>query len=193
MSIIPYDITPYQQTITWYRYEIARIRKFWDVQFRGSWDVHFMWFIFTYQESLRTMTKSYVDGIINRDSKYVYPHWWSDWQYNKLTQYEDPMYSFKPLEFVFDMSQPYWIWYGQRNFYTWWVFSNIIYGPLGYPDPKSDPILKDLAWEKENTTSTIKQDIPIVGPYLWDWFFPKPKPEEAPKEEVKPDEDWWYY
>ena len=64
-----------------------------------------MWFVTNLVEKLRIFKKSFVDTIITNDPHLAYPYKWDDWQYDDdaTTKFDDPIYTFKPLEFIFDM------------------------------------------------------------------------------------------
>jgi hypothetical protein len=109
LSFIPFDATPYTQTVTWWRPEDYIFQMMssssysytpnWDLRFSGSYDFHALWFQATVTENYKTVSKSFYDW--SQSTSYnLAPQWQGDWAYdpNTVRAYEDTIWQWKPLD-----------------------------------------------------------------------------------------------
>lgn len=157
ISFIPFDFTPYTQMFTWMRPEAAIRRMTWDMRISASWDFHQFWLVFTVQEKLKVLQKSFVDNIQQGDSYKIYPSALSDFKYDSgaTSDFEDPMWTVKPIEMIFDLTEPWWIWYGTHNYFQYWLVGNDFYGPLDPLEPTNDPISEVNAMAEDDPASIL--------------------------------------
>lgn len=132
ISFIPYDITPLALQVMWQRPLAAAWLNTWDFRIAALYDVSFAWLVVTIQEKFRIIYKSFIKAIQDPHYK-VYPSQLGDFQYDATAtmDYEDPVWTIKPIDWVFNLDQPWWIWYGRgRHYFKWWAINNKFTGPF---------------------------------------------------------------
>ena len=101
----------------------------------------------------------------------------------QTVNYEDPIYSIKPIEWIFDTTKPWWFFIGTHNYIAWWPISNILYTPFTQPDTVNDPMYVDLALVQSAPILPLGVPIPFLEPYLEELFGIAPPADDAPVDE----------
>lgn len=82
VSFIPVQAVPLAFTVTWYRPEVALIRRAWDFNIAFWYEYNWLQFVLTYEEAFKTFEASFYDAIKDDEYENLFPDKHSDFEFH---------------------------------------------------------------------------------------------------------------
>lgn len=121
LSFAPIQAIPLAFTVTWYRPEVALVRRAWDFNVALWYEYNWLDFTLTVDEAFKTFEASIYDAIKDDSYEDLYPDSHSDFDYNDLMSNDDAIWSFNLFELLYDTEKPWFFWLGEHEIISWWV------------------------------------------------------------------------